>query len=177
MARTFPKRVTPWWNRPSTVKLGLSLFILIGAALLAGRIDDYLTWRASQSWTPTPGEVTRIAKPRGGAPEGKASGGFGAPRTAPAKWVTFDYTYAVGGTTYTSNKVSYAISGDTVPVDWLSALPQKGPATVRVDPKDPSRSVLRVGDPFEYWGPRVGVGLFMVLGGLVRLAYVFIEGS
>lgn len=177
MARTFPKRVTPWWNRPGTIKLGLLLIMLAGVALLAGRVQDYMTWRESQTWTPTPGKVTRIAKPRGGASGGKASGGFGAPRTAPAKWVTFDYTYDVNGTTYTSNKVSYAISGDTVPIDWLSELPSKGPATVRVDPKDPSRSVLRVGDPFEYWGLRVGLGVFMLLGGAVRLAYVFIEGG
>lgn len=148
------------------------LLIVVGFGLLAQRGWDYLQWRDSQQWIATPGEVTRVARPRPSGQTKAPSGGFGAPRTAEAKWVTYIYQYEAQGQPYTSRKVSYAISGESVPLEWIPELPVKGPATVYVDPADPSRSVLRIGDTFQWWSLRLAIGLFMVVGGSVRLGYM-----
>ena len=40
-----------------------------------------------------------------------------------------------------------------------------------MSPTDPTLSVLRVGDRFEFWNLRMAIALFMVVGGAVRLGY------
>ncbi|MBH23205.1 MAG: hypothetical protein CMH57_01845 [Myxococcales bacterium] len=165
------RRKTPWWNQPWARQGGLALIVVVGLGLLGLRGWDYLRWKESQGWVATSGEVTRIARPRPTAGKKMPTSGFGGPRTAEAKWATYFYTYEAGGEARTSSKVSYAIGGDSVPLEWMSELPKKGPATVYVSPTDPTLSVLRVGDRFEFWNLRMAIALFMVVGGAVRLGY------
>lgn len=167
-----PRKRTPWYNRPATQKIGLALIIVVGVALLIDKGWDYARWRDSQAWVAVEGEVVRIAQIKQRPGRKMPSGGFGGPRQPKESFATFFYTYtAADGVERRASKVSYAISGESVPVVWLSELPREGPATIYVHPEDPTLSVLRKGDDFEFWSIRVAIALFMIFAGAVRLLY------
>lgn len=166
------RKRTPWYNRPATQKIGLALVIVVGVALLADKGWDYARWRDSQTWVAVEGEVVRIAQIKQRPGRKMPSGGFGGPRQPKESFATIFYTYtAADGVERRGSKVSYAISGESVPVDWLPELPREGPATIYVHPESPTLSVLRKGDEFEFWSIRVAIALFMIFAGAVRLLY------
>ncbi len=162
-----------WYNRPIILKVGLFLVFLGGLALLGTRVHDHMLWEESQSWTPTQGEVVRVARMKASGRKAP-SGGFGA-RQPKGSFATYFYTYTVDKTDYRSSRVTYAISGESVDTQKITDLPKVGPATIYVNPDDPTLSVLRVRDDFEYWNIKIAIALFLMAAGGIRFIYALIE--
>lgn len=132
---------------------------MVGVAVVIGGVAAFFIWMgaaerdralAAQAWPTVPGTITesRVAESRGAKGRRESS-------------AIVRYTYAVDGTSYEGNRLSFIVATDSA-ASRVARFRQGDRVEVHVNPNDPTTAVLEAPPPgWEAWIP-IAVGTFGV---------------